>query len=332
MDEVVTQVAQQQSPRQNLFVPRTRFRPRSRPTNARESTTLVTAAPSPSTPIELTSTEHRFSSVATSEPFRPTTALPVSKRKGLRSFLKSRSRSPANGGRQSPAGGPRLPKPEPRISAGNHSPEPAAVPAALLPLPPTPALPGPRPVHQTARLLDLAMTDFLPTPPPTSAPTTNAPAEVVTTNKPAVTIRRQVVTSAPPTPAAPLPSINLDFQTAFAPNIAASSRPQAVVPAFLQPSAGRSLSFPKSAAAPRARQLITDVPSLDSNVAAVPTSILPRTQTFTAVQTSRNRGSLMRHSSSSPAATRVAVPQTELVRSSRGREDDSSGENKHKGG
>ena len=38
----------------------------------------------------------------------------------------------------------------------------------------------------------------------------------------------------------------------------------------------------------------------------------------------------MRHSSSSPAATRVAVPQTELVRSSRGREDDSSGENKHK--
>jgi len=320
VDEVIQ--AAQQSPRQNLFVPRTRFRPRSRPTSIRESTTvsttLVTAAPNPSTPIEFTSTEHRFSSVATSEPFRPTTALPVSKRKGLRSFLKSRSRSPANGGRQSPAGGPRLPKPEPRISAGNRSPEPAAVPAALLPLPPTPALPGPRPVHQTAHLLDLAMTDFLPTPPPTFAPTTNAP-EAVTTNTP-VTLRRNTVTSAPQTP---LPRINLDLQTA-APNIAASSRPQAVVPAFLQPSGGRSLSFP----APRARQFITDVPSPDSNVGAVPTSLLPRTQSFTAVQTPRNRGSL-RHSSSSPAGTRVAVPQTELVRSSRGREVD-SGENKHK--
>merc|ERR1719418_305915 len=106
---------------------------------------------------------------------------------------------------------------------------------------------------------------------------------MVTTNKP-VTIRRQPITSAPQTPAAPLPRINLDLQTA-APNIAASSRPQAVVPAFLQPSSGRSLSFPKSSA-PRARQLVTDVPSPDSNVGAVPTSLLPRTQSFTAVQTS----------------------------------------------
>merc|ERR1712018_183310 len=120
---------------------------------------------------------------------------------------------------------------------GNRSPEPAAVPAALLPLPPTP--------------------------PPTSAPTTNAP-EVVTTNIP-VTIRRRPITSAPQTPAAPLPRINFDLQT-VANNIAPTSRPQAVVPAFLQPSGGRSLPF----SAPRARQLITDITSPDSNVAAVP--------------------------------------------------------------
>ena len=312
------------TPRQNLFVPRSRFRPRPRPTSVRESTseaaaTLVTAAPNPSTPIEFTSTQHRFSSVATSEPSRPTTttALPVSKRKGFRSFLKSRSRSPGNGGRQSPAGGPRLPKPEPRIPAGDRSPVPAPL---NLPLEPTPALPGPRPGHQTQRLLDLAVTDFLPTPPPTtSAPTTNAP-EVVTTSEP-VTMPRKP--TPPQIPAAPLPRINLDSPTA---NFAAIPRPQAVVPAFLQPSTpSRSPSFPQPPA-PRARQL---VPSPDSNVAAVPTSILPRAQSFTTVQTSRNRGSSLRHSSSLPAAARVAAAQTELVRSSRGRLDD-SGENKHK--
>jgi len=256
---------------------------------------------------------------AASEPFRPTIALPVSKRKGLRSFLKSRSRSPANGGRQSPAGGPRLPKPEPRISgAGNRSPPPA-VPAPLLPLPPTPALPGPRPVHQTAHLLDLAMTDFLPTPPPTSAPRTKAPEMTAPTNQP-VSTRRKTVTNLPQTPTVSFPRISQTSQT-DSPSIAAISRPQAVVPAFLQPSGSRPPSFPQQAA-PRARQLITDVPSLDSNMAAIPTSVLPLTQSFTTVQTSsRSRGSPRHPSSSSP--------QTDLARSSRGRAEESL-ENKHK--
>ena len=128
------------------------------------------------------------------------------------------------------------------------------------------------------------------------------------------------VTTPPQTPTASFPRISQTSQT-DSPSIAAISRPQAVVPAFLQPSGSRSSSFPQQAA-PRARQLITDVPSLDSNMAAIPTSVLPLTQSFTTVQTSsRSRGSPRHPSSSSP--------QTDLARSSRGRAEESL-ENKHK--
>ena len=162
------------------------------------------------------------------------------------------------------------------------------------------------------------MTDFLPTPPPTSAPRTKAPEMTVPTNQP-VSTQRKTVTTPPQTPTISFPRISQTSQT-DSPSIATISRPQAVVPAFLQPSGSRSPSFPQQAA-PRARQLITDVPSLDSNMAAIPTSVLPLTQSFTTVQTSsRSRGS-PRHPSSSP--------QTDLARSSRGRAEESL-ENKHK--
>ena len=149
----------------SLFQPRhSRFRPRVRP-----------GAPTP--PPTQPTTEHKEHSFkepqeeVTPSPASVTTTLPpVTKRKGFMSFLKSRSRSSVNGGRQTVEAAPRLPKPEPRIPAVGGSPPP--VPGPLV----TPSAPTlPQPARQVPSLLDLAR-DFTPTQPPTTtALTTRAP-------------------------------------------------------------------------------------------------------------------------------------------------------------
>ena len=253
---------------------RFRFRPKLKLRPVIVTVTTPAAAPSTSSAAPLRP-RHRFTPASprervTEEPEQPepvTALLPVAnQQKGLRSFLKSRSRSSHNGGRQPLAPALQQLEPELEIPGGGSGSPRTTVPASSPAAAPAPTIPP------TARvsLLDLARTDFLPTQPP-------APIQAPTP--------RFFPT---PTPTLP-PAIAHTDPLASVP----------VVPAFLQqPHSVKALLLPENANS-RARNFFNEIPS--TPVGAPLQSFESSSQTFTA---SRGRNAFSALSNRAPVVSR----------------------------